>query len=170
MVTFGIVCLVASTSFCGFYLASLLAKRYQQLLTFQYAIQLFETELTFGHTPLHEALGLIAEQIEEPLSKLFQGFSEGLLDKEVEVEQVWGRILAEHRAYLAFHQSDYAVLTRFAEGLGKHDLYTEKQQLENFRIHLQMLCERAKEKVEKESKMTRSLGVLIGLLLVIILV
>lgn len=170
MVTAGIICLVGSTSFCGFYLARLLEKRYQQLLVFQYAVQLFETELTFSHTPLPEALRLVAAQSEKPIAILFQQFSEMLFNPDIEVEQAWRQVLNENRAYLALHTSDYAVLTRFAEGLGKHDLYTEKKQLENFQIHLQMQCEKAKEKMEKENRMTRSLGVLIGLLLVIILV
>lgn len=170
MVTIGILCIVASTSFCGFYLSSLLEKRYQQLLVLQYAIQLFETELTFGQTPLGEALQVVSGQVEQPISGLFQQFSEALLSKNIEVEKEWQKVLVRNYAYLALNPSDYALLTRFAEGLGKHDLYTEKKQLENFQTHLCMQCEKAKEKMEKESKMIKSLGVLIGLLLVVILV
>lgn len=170
MATIGIVCLIASTTFCGFYVAQLFEKRYAQLRSFQHGTQLFETELTYGHTPLYEALQIISRQVEAPIGLLFDSFSKKLQAKDIQVEEVWKEVLQEYAPYLALSQADCILLSRFAEGLGKHDLYTEQKHLENFSIHLQMQCDKAKEKFEKESKMVRSLGVLIGLLLVIIFV
>ena len=170
MMTLGIVSLIFGAAFCGFYMAHLYEKRYKQLADFLHGIQIFETELMYGHTPLHEAFQIVSEQTDPAVSKLFADFSEKLQDKEVQVESAWRTIHETHEPYMAFSKADCAVLYRLAEGLGKHDLLTEQKQLQNFMLHLQMQCEKAKEKVEKESKMVRSLGVLIGLLFVIILV
>ena len=170
MVTIGIVCLLASTTFCGFYMAHLFEKRYAELRAFQHGLKLFETELTYGHTPLYEAFQIISKQVEAPIGKVFYAFSQKLQEKDVQVEKAWKEVLREKSDHLALSKKDYTLLSRFAEGLGKHDLYTEQKHLENFSIHLQMQCDMAKEKIENESKMVRSLGVLIGLLLVIIFV
>ena len=76
---FGAVLILAAGTMIGFSKASAYARRPRQIRQLIHALQRLETEMTYGYTPLPEALLRIADQLEPQLSFMFRMAAEPLL-------------------------------------------------------------------------------------------
>ncbi|GER66145.1 stage III sporulation protein SpoAB [Weizmannia acidilactici] len=166
----GAALIVLATSLAGFEMARRLSERPRQLRIFKSALQALETEIMYGHTPLHEAARKLALQLPEPASSFFQTFAGQLTTVETTVKEAWEKSLAQIWGNTALKESEHEVLLQLGENLGKHDRYTEQKQIMLALTHLEREEKEAHERQMRYEKMAKSLGVLTGLLIVILLI
>ncbi|MCA1054788.1 stage III sporulation protein SpoAB [Rossellomorea aquimaris] len=165
----GAVFILLSTSWAGFEVSKYLTERPRQLRMLKVALQSLEAEITYSHTPLHEATRKISKQLQKPVSWFFENFSKKLTEKEISVKQAWEESLDEVWKLTAFKSGEFEILKQFGENLGKHDLFTQQKHIHLALKHLDREEIEAVEKQRKYEKMTKSLGFLSGLLLIILL-
>ncbi|RLQ98268.1 stage III sporulation protein SpoIIIAB [Falsibacillus albus] len=165
----GAIFILLSTTWAGFESSKHLSERPRQLRWLKSAMQSLEAEIMYGHTPLHEAARKIAKQMPKPLSWFFDSFAEKLTGTETTVRAAWEESLKEIWKLTAFKQGEYEVLLQFGENLGKHDLITQQKQIVLALTHLEREEQEAREKQHKYEKMAKSLGLMSGLLLIILL-
>ncbi|WP_018660647.1 stage III sporulation protein SpoIIIAB [Heyndrickxia acidiproducens] len=166
----GAAMILLSTSLIGFETAKRLSERPRQLRMFKSALQALEAEIMYGHTPLHEAARKLSKQLPQPVSRFFEAFAEKLTTVETTVKAAWEESLEEIWKGTALKQSEYEVLLQLGENLGKHDRYTEQKQIILTLTHLEREEKEAHERQIRYEKMAKSLGVLTGLLLIILLI
>jgi stage III sporulation protein AB len=165
----GAIFILFSTSWAGFEVSKYLTERPRQLRMLKVALQSLEAEITYSHTPLHEATRKISKQLQKPVSWFFENFSKKLTEQEISVKKAWEESLDEVWKLTAFRSGEYEILQQFGENLGKHDLITQQKHIHLALKHLEREETEAVERQRKYEKMTKSLGFLSGLLLIILL-
>ncbi|WGG44140.1 stage III sporulation protein SpoIIIAB [Rossellomorea sp. DA94] len=165
----GAVFILLSTSWAGFEASKYLTERPRQLRLLKLALQSLEAEITYSHTPLHEATRKISKQLQKPVSWFFETFSKKLTEEEISVKKAWDESLNDVWKLTAFKAGEYEILKQFGENLGRHDMMTQQKHIQLALKHLDREETEAVEKQKKYEKMTKSLGFLSGLLLIILL-
>jgi stage III sporulation protein AB len=165
----GAILILGSAVWFGFEQSKQLADRSKQLKMVITALQSLEAEIMYGHTPLHEAARKIGHQFAFPVSQLFLSFAETIVSTEVSACEAWRKSLHGIQTSAALKKTEYEILEQFGESLGKHDLFTQQKHILLTLAHLQREEEEARENQKKYEKMYKSLSILAGLLLVLLL-
>ncbi|MBO9129700.1 stage III sporulation protein SpoIIIAB [Bacillus sp. 165] len=166
---FGAVFILAATSWIGFEFAKKVSDRPRQLRYLKAALQSLEAEIMYGHTPLSEAASRLAKQIPKPLSWMFQSFQTHLEQGEKTVRTAWKASLDEVWKFTALKSTEYEILKQFGETLGQHDRDSQQKHIRLAINHLEREESEAKDIQLRYEKMMKSLGVLTGLLIIILL-
>jgi stage III sporulation protein AB len=166
----GAVFIIVATSWAGFEAARHLTERPRQLRQLKVALQSLEAEIMYGHTPLADAAKNIAKQLDKPLTWFFEAFSYKLEKASLTVKQAWHESLDEVWKTTAYKRAELEIMRQFGETLGQHDRYTQQKHIQLALTHLEREELDARDKQVRYERMVKSLGVLSGLLLVILLI
>lgn len=166
----GAALIFGACTLLGYQLSRHLSERPRQLRYFKTALQALEAEIMFGHIPLQEASKRLSKQMPKPVSLFFDNFSNSLQIKETTVKYAWADSLKSIGSLLALQSKDIEILEQFGETLGKHDRFQQQKQIALTMTHLEREENEALLAQAKYEKMIKSLGVLVGLLLIILLV
>ncbi|NGP43597.1 stage III sporulation protein AB [Bacillaceae bacterium SIJ1] len=168
MTLFGAMFIIATTTWLGFYQASRLQKRPEELLHIRYAFQALEAEILFSHAPLHKACETVARQHKGVAQKLFSDTALGLHEHQ-SAKEAWQQAVASLLSHSALKQGDRAILDHFGETLGAHDRVQQQKQISLAMTHLAREEELARTEQRTYASLSKSLGFLSGCLLVLIL-
>lgn len=166
----GAIFIIVATTWTGYEASRHLNERPRQLRQLKSALQSLEAEIMYGHTPLHEASRRLSAQLSKPLSWFFESFAKKLTNSETTVKSAWEDSLKEVWKLTAFKQGEYEIMKQFGETLGRHDRISQQKQILLALTHLEREEADACEKQAKYEKMVKSLGLLSGILLVILLI
>ncbi|WP_059103295.1 stage III sporulation protein SpoIIIAB [Shouchella shacheensis] len=166
----GAVLIVLCATWIGFERARRLAERPRQLRQLKVALQSLEAEMLYGHTPLAKASDHIASQLSPPISGLFSRFAENLRAKELSAHDAWALSIQGTWSDTALGESEREVLSQFGATLGTTDRHQQQKQLLLTQTHLEREEDEAKELQKRYEQMAKTLGVLAGLLIVILLI
>ncbi|ANB59580.1 stage III sporulation protein SpoIIIAB [Anoxybacteroides amylolyticum] len=167
---FGALLILLATTWSGFEVARQLSERPRQLRQLKVALQALEAEIMYGHTPLTEASLHLARQLAFPFSHLFERFAEKLNIGETNVCEAWEESLRAIWRTTALKQAEFEVMKQFGETLGQYDRIAQQKQIALALIHLDREEQDALDKKMRYEKMAKSLGFLVGLLLIILLI
>ena len=165
----GAVLIVIATSLIGFEVSKKLIARPKHIRDLRAALQILEAEIMYGHSPLKEAVLLLAKQIPAPVSILFKDFASKLGSANQSVQSAWRDSLEVVRKHSELQQKEIDILLQFGETLGKHDRESQQKQIQLALVLLDREETDAVEKQMKYDKMARSLGFFAGLLIAILL-
>ncbi|MCM3784120.1 stage III sporulation protein SpoIIIAB [Neobacillus mesonae] len=166
----GSVLILLSGLLAGFYQANLFASRPKQIRELTLMLQRLLTEINYSYRPLAEALDKIGQQASEPLGRLFisaadcMSSSQGLSAQEsfqYAINKNWSRTAMKTPEKEAIRQLSYSLGTSDREEQNKH-ITLAIQQL----THEEAAARSDQMKYEK---MSRSLGLLVGALIVILI-
>lgn len=166
----GAIIIIVATTWAGFEASRHLHERPKQLRLLKSALQSLEAEIMYGHTPLHEASRRLGSQLNKPLSWFFETFAKKLTETETTVKEAWEESLTEVWKLTAFKQGELEIMKQFGQTLGQHDRISQQKQIQLTLTHLEREEADAQEKQMKYERMVKSLGFLLGLLLVILLI
>ena len=144
--------------------------RTNQLREFIQALQLMEAEMTFGKLPIQSLFELLSEQLSEPVSHFFDDLNKRLTHVDYSLQEVWQETIQNHFHRLALTKKDLHVLKQFGDTLGLHDLVQQKKQMELASIHLHKQLNESVEEEKRFANMSRTLGLLTGVLIVLVLI
>ncbi|KIL41116.1 stage III sporulation protein AB [Gordoniibacillus kamchatkensis] len=161
--------LLAATLF-GFFQALQFARRPRQIRELISALQRLETEIVYGSTPLPEALRRLSAAAAEPVGPLLGGVAAALAQRpqtplgelwREEAERVWKRS--------AMKEPEFEAFTRLGLALGLSDRTDQAKHLKLAAAQLKAEEQTAREEQKRYETMWRSLGVLVGALIVILM-
>jgi len=161
--------LIAGT-LIGYLQSARYAARPRQIRQLMHALQRLETEIAYSQTPLPEALGRIAKIVPPPLAQLFAAIAASLADNADHrtVRQSWEQVITEGWERTAMRRPEREALVRLGATLGVSE---RDDQIKHMRLAMHQLQAEeasAREEQQRYEKMSRSLGVL-GAVLVVIL-
>ncbi|HEX7056273.1 MAG TPA: stage III sporulation protein SpoIIIAB [Bacilli bacterium] len=161
--------LIAGT-LAGFAKAKELADRPQQIRELVHALQSLATEIGYGFTPLPQALGKLGKRLSAPLSALFQATSEQLsMAQGLSVDEVWRENVLLLWPKTALRRTEKEILLQLGAILGASG---KEDQLKHLHLAIHELQREEAEALEERrryEKMWKSLGFLLGALVVIVL-
>lgn len=166
----GAILIVVAGAMIGHLKARKLADRPAQIRRFIRALQQLETEISYGFTPLPEALHKLAQQTTEPLSSIFGIIAANLESHEgLSVKESWDQAILERWSYTAMQDGELDIIVQLGSSLGTSD---REDQLKHLRLASSQLGSMESEAAEEQrrfEKMWRSLGVLGGALIVVMM-
>lgn len=166
----GAVIIVLVCTVVGFQIARRYADRSRQIRMFVAALKVLETEIFYAATPLSDACDRMASRVPAPVGTFFLHLSTKLRDgRGITAAEAWTETLAEHRKSLVLRESDYGVLHNFGQTLGVSDREDQIKHIHLAVSHLGTEETQARDDQVRYEKMWRSLGVLLGLTVVILL-
>lgn len=165
----GALLIIGTTTWAGFEASGKLTRRPKQVRVIKDSLQALDAEIMYSHTPLREAAKKISSQMPEPAASLYNIFSDKLSRSDTTVKSAWKESLDKIWNSTDMKTEEYEILLQFGESLGRHDRYTQQKQILLAVNHLDREETDAREKQKKYEKLTRSLGILSGLLFIVLL-
>lgn len=166
----GAVLLFFVCTMTGFWKARQYVRRSQELRQLRGSLSALETEIAYGTTPLHLACGQIGEREAGPVGRFFTRVSEQLCQSDgLSAFECWKHALIEMKPELSLREQDRKILIRLGHKLGLSDKQDQMHHLRLAQKTLETEEAHAAREQEKYEKMYRSLGVLAGALLVILM-
>ncbi|GAA4709890.1 stage III sporulation protein SpoIIIAB [Brevibacillus fulvus] len=166
----GCILVLFSASMVGWQLGRRYANRSSQLRALLLALQMLETEIVFGLTPLNRAFVKIGQRVPREIGNLFQTAAELLQTaRELSTQACLQAAIDKHWPQTALRKDERDVLSSLAFVLGSSDVEDQQKHLRLAITHLHALEEEARVEQGKYEKMYKSLGFLGGLLVVILM-
>ncbi len=155
-----------SCSTIGILISKKYVNRVNELREFKNALNLFKTKIRYTYEPLPEIFAEISESIESNISTVFKQASEKM--SACTAGEAWNLALKVNT--LNIDEEDKTVLKNLSKLLGKTDLEGQLNQIEMTSDFLDKQIRKAENQKEKSERMYRTLGMIMGMVIVIILI
>lgn len=166
----GSALVIAAATLVGYRIAGRYANRSKQLRQFVTAMRVLETEIHYAATPLPQALQRIGHLLPAPVSAFFLEAAAKLRDgRGLKASEAWQEALTEQKSALALNAADYEVLFNFGQTLGISDRQDQIKHIHLAVAHLNAEETNARDEQQRNEKMWKYLGPLMGLAVVILL-
>ncbi|MEI7024673.1 stage III sporulation protein SpoIIIAB [Paenibacillus sp. y28] len=166
----GAAIILMAATLIGFAKAAQYSARPRQLREWISILQRLETEIVYAVTPLPEALSTIAGHTPEPLGLLLKQLADRLERPQGDAAAlVWRDVLRRAWPGTALKQGELDILLRLGSTLGLTD---REDQVKHVRLaigRLQAEEAAAREEERRYERMWKSLGALIGALVVVLM-
>ncbi|PTX53916.1 stage III sporulation protein AB [Melghirimyces profundicolus] len=162
--------ILLSTSAIGFRIARAYADRPRQIRRMRGALSLLQTEITYGSRRLDRICEQIAKREKDPVRSLYTRTAHYLKTLDgVSTFECWKRAVEETWPSTALKNPEKEVLIDFGKTLGISDREDQLSHLVRARTNLEVEESQAREEQMRYEKMCKSLGVLAGALIVILI-
>ncbi|WP_286884417.1 stage III sporulation protein SpoIIIAB [Aneurinibacillus sp. UBA3580] len=162
--------IILAGTLCGMQLGGYLAHRPLQIRQLRTGLTLLETEIVYGSRSLSEALASISRRVGGEAARLFSQAAELLAtEQEWSASECWH--CAVHRIWpgTALKEPEKDVMLQLGFILGQSDREDQRKHIRLALANLEHEEACARDSQQRYEKMCRSLGVLSGVLLVILL-
>lgn len=147
----------------------LISKKYvnrlKELMEFKNALNVFKTKIKFTYSPIPEVFTEISRLTSANISNVFEKASSNMSLQTA--GNAWVNALNSER--LNIYEEDKEVLKNLSKLLGKTDVDGQVAQIELTSSFLDEQILKAKDEKSKNEKMSKSLGMIFGIAIVIIL-
>lgn len=165
----GSIIVILSCTFLGFILSVDCRRRPRQLRELQSMLQMFENQISYLSDVIVEAFDRITRVGSCETRIFFSRTIEILKEGSHSASQAWEQAVKQGIKKTSLNKEDEGVLLGFGQILGSSDL---EGQIKNIRLtlgHLKLQEEKAEDSRKKNEGMYRSLGILGGIAVVIVL-
>lgn len=166
----GALLIIFSTTWLGFYFAGRLSERTKELRAWKLALQSLEAEVMYSQLPLQEASRRIANQLNGQIQIFLLSFANQLETSALSAKEAWKNSLQEYANKVSIKDSDIQVLLQFGETIGMHDKFSQQKQIILALKHLEREEQEAIDSQASYERMSKMLGILSGILIVILLI
>ncbi|RYG74662.1 stage III sporulation protein SpoAB [Lentibacillus lipolyticus] len=170
MMWIGALLFIGTTTLIGFEVSRRLNERPKHIRQLKNALQILEAEILYSQLPLPEAFATIAKQIPEPLSTFFYDMNCSMQKTATDLYSAWNSRVSELLETSSLSESEGEIMKQFGRTLGQHDFDQQQKHIHLAIKHLDRQLEEARENQFKYGKMAKSLGVLCGLFVVLLLI
>ena len=160
-------CLLCGSIIWGMSWTFVLERRPRELREMRTALQMLETEISYAATPLPDAFRLIRDRFQGNLRDFFDQLVRELGSKHT-AGHAWQSSVDTLYGKMAWTQEDRSILLALAPTLGQSDRQDQLKHLRLCQERLAMAEQHAHELARKHARLYRSMGVLVGLLLVLL--
>ncbi|MDF2520631.1 MAG: stage sporulation protein [Clostridia bacterium] len=163
--------IMAACSLYGIAASNRYSLRPKDIRKLRSALQMLETEVIFGSTPLPAAMNNVAKKVDGGIKSFFSRVSQELLSGwSYDLDTVWSGAMEELQKETCLTGVDKELLKDFGKVLGCSDREDQKKHFELFYIQLKHHEDMAEEERRKNEKLYKSLGFLAGLVIFIMLI
>ncbi|MFZ5943385.1 MAG: stage III sporulation protein SpoIIIAB [Bacillota bacterium] len=166
----GAFMIIIASGLIGLVIARNYSVRPQQLRYLQSAVQMLETEMLYGLTPLPLALQRVGKRLPYPVNHLFLHTSKTLVEGEgYTAGEAWAASLNELEEQSALLPEDLDTLLYFGQNLGGSDREEQSKNLLLIKEHLKNLEKKAETAKEKNQRLWQYLGFSLGAVVALII-
>lgn len=167
----GSLLIFSSTTWLGFHHGTKYSNRLKNLIHIEQCIQILETEIVYGATPLPEALNNIYRKGNKKVSFIFQDIKDHLMNSgRGDVFNSFSSVIEPLREKLNFTEEDVEIFLSLGRVVGSSDRQDQEKNFKLILNQIKFLQEDARIEKDKHEKMFKNLGILTGLAIIIILI
>lgn len=166
----GALLLIGTTTWIGFEWSQKLNNRPKHIRQLKNALQILEAEILYSQLPLQEAFITIAKQIPQPIKSFFQALGTGMEEKNPDLFSLWKKQVDLLITESCLSDNEQEILMQFGRTLGQHNFEQQQKHIQLTVSHLDRELEEARDNQMRYGKMAKSLGVLCGLFIVLLLI
>lgn len=167
---FGALMIVGACSICGLLIAIKYKQRPLELRNLRSMLNLLETEIVYGSTPLPLALERIAKHANNNIAPLFEKTRDYLLTENgITADEAWQRALDDAMPNSYLIEEDLGILRNFGIGLGCSD---KNEQLKNIQLVQELLKQqelKAENSRYQNERLWKTMGFLTGIAIVLLI-
>ncbi|SMG27944.1 stage III sporulation protein SpoIIIAB [Paenibacillus aquistagni] len=167
----GAAMIIAAATAIGWVQSSSYASRVRQIRQMIHALERLETSIMYGYTPLDEAFRDLSHQAAAPLKQVF-GYASDLMQSRAGVttaKDAWEKALHVYKGRLSMKDQDLRILYELGASLGVSDREDQRNHLRHAVKRLEQEESAARDDYLQFGRMSKSLGVLSGIMLVILM-
>ena len=150
----------------GILISKMYENRVKELRQFKNILNIIKTKIKFTYEPLAEIFNQISQEKSSKIEEIFENMTYKLAFENVKYS--WMDAIQE--ADISITQEDKDILKELGKVLGQTDADSQVNEIEVTESFLNMQIEKAEEARKKNQKMYKTLGVVVGLVVVIILI
>ncbi|WP_052329833.1 stage III sporulation protein SpoIIIAB [Thermicanus aegyptius] len=166
---FGALLVLLMATLAGFLISNRFSGRTKEIRQLENLLLALETEILYGAKPLGEIIRRIGEREKGPIAHICQRIAVRLKEREFTFWQVWEEELRRGWPTTHLKGDEQEVLLQLGSVLGLSDRETQRNHLRLALAHLRAEEKEAMDDQAKYEKLSRTLGFLSGLLLVILM-
>lgn len=166
----GALLFIGTTTWIGFEISNRLSERPKIIRQLKNALQILEAEILYSQLPLGDAFSSITNQMPEPTKTFFLNLANNLEENKSDLYSLWNANVEELSRISALGKNEKEILNQFGRTLGQHDFTQQQKHIQLAVHHLDRELEEARDNEFKYSKMAKSLGMLCGLFIVLLLI
>ena len=161
-----LLCILTSCIYIGILISKKYLNRVKNLKELKIALNILETKIKFTYEPLPKVFKEISEKIDNTVGKIFE--LAAIKMKDLPAGDAWIKAIEEANTNL--NKDDLITLNGFSNLLGKVDIEGQVNEIELLKNFIDKQLNDAEEEKNRYGKMYKSLGITIGLAIVIILI
>jgi len=165
----GAALLIIVCSMLGFEYSSRLNKRPEHIRQIKSSLLILEAEIQYSQSKLQDSFKVIASQVPSPTNQLFFNLYHKLYKFHGDLADLWKACIKEYVKTSSLTTFEQEVLVQFGNTLGQYDVNQQGKYISVTINHLDRLLNEAEQKRKKYSNLTKTLGVLLGLFIVLLL-
>ncbi len=168
--TIGMACVLMSGAIMGWYIDRVQILRIEDLEGLRKALHMLGAEVHYSATPLPAAIAEIIDKNQTRINCIFKKLLSLIENKTGEsLSVLWEEAIKSQRSYIYLEEEDIKNLLAFGQALGYLDKEMQKKNIEMTLGYIEDQIKRLSKQQEKNGRLYRSLGVLGGCLLCILL-
>lgn len=153
----------------GFQAGNVLTNRRKGISSLVFALDILRGEIAYSMTPLRRAFQKIARVTPGQVGMFFASCAQEMEGNCRRMEDIWKQELKTLEKQLPLGGEEMDSLLHLGAVLGRNDQENQQKALDAARAQLQQLLDEARQKEREEIRLYRSLGVMAGIFLVILL-
>lgn len=165
----GAMLVILACSGAGYLTALEFVNRTKQIRQLQNALLYIETEIMYGYTPLNDLMKKISQRENGSISLFFLTVAEELETMEKSFQHCWQTAIDKRWKYTSLKEKERQIMLQLGSILGMSDRENQQKHIRIALSHMQAEEKEAYEAQTKYEKMSRTLGVLTGILLVLLM-
>ena len=167
---FLLVLIFITASLLGFLFANQYSKRIAELEDFYKALGLFETKIAYTYDELIDTFVYIAENLTTKIYRIFFITAEKLRENpSVSAGDSFRSVVEDEKIFLALKPNDIEVIKSLSVSLGQMDIDSQMKNIQLVKRLVEKELNTAYEEKKKNFKVYRSMGVMGGMVLMILL-
>ncbi|MFZ5353565.1 MAG: stage III sporulation protein SpoIIIAB [Bacillota bacterium] len=167
----GGILIIAASGLFGIALSNKYSCRPKDIRKLRTYLQMLETEIVYGATPLPYAFDSLAAKADREWVCFFSTISRNLIEgRYYNVKTAWEDAVDNELSEVYLNKEDRELMQSFGNILGSSDTEDQQKHFKLFYRQLEQQEQLADEDRKKNEKMYKSLGFLLGLVIFIILV
>lgn len=161
-----LIFIVAASTILGILLSKKYSNREKELKEMKSALNIFATKIKFTYEPIPNLFLEISNKIGGNIGQIFARASSRMKDESA--SDAWTNALSEVKSNLL--EEDIVILKNLGRLLGQTDVEGQLSEIEVVMQFLDTQLENARQEKIKNEKMYRTLGIVTGLTIAIILI
>lgn len=161
---------ILASLFYGWKVKEELQEHVRQLVGMKEMFLMLHGEISYARTPLKEAFLQAASQGKEPFSSFLAKAANGLDGNEAGMGAYWGGIVDQEAGNFYFTKEELGLLKRAGENFGYLDTQMQLKNLELYIGQAEVLIAEAQKELKDRQKVVRTVSLMCGLFLVILLI
>lgn len=165
----GIIMVLGSSTALGFFEKHKLLTRRKALMKMLDSINIMTRELKFSFIEIPKLIKKLADK--SPIGNIFaQIYSEIKKKDGLSIEHKWIKCFKEYGMLIGLAKEDIDIIIKISSVLGKYDVNEQEKALNYYNLQLKNNLDILELKIKNEGNIYKTLGVSIGLVIVIILI